>query len=128
MTNIEKLAKITSASLCIERTILSFWIHVNYEDGMGQGIGGLALDTYDKSKNRRIGTAFGCEVIKRLLVELNVNDFSEMTEKIIWVIGSNDSYGNFEPKGIRALNVDKVSKTEGVIFSNILEEFKGEEK
>ena len=36
-----ELARITSASLEIqEREILNFWIHVDYENGFSQGIGG----------------------------------------------------------------------------------------
>jgi len=45
----KQLAKITSAKLSIqERGILTFWIFVEYECGGGQGLGGLALDEYDK--------------------------------------------------------------------------------
>lgn len=102
----KKLAKITSAKLEIkERDILNFWIYVNYEDGASQGVGGLALDTYSKTKERRVGTAYGCEMIRRLLVELNVNDFSEMKGKYIWVYGEGDGFG-FTAKGIQRLKVD----------------------
>ena len=34
-----------------------------------QGIGGIALDEYCKEKKERIGTAYGCEMIRRLLLE-----------------------------------------------------------
>ena len=75
----KQLAKIKSAGLEIkERGILNFWIIVDYEDGGSQGIGGIALDTYDEGKKKRVGTAYGCEVIRRLLLALGVNDFSEM--------------------------------------------------
>jgi hypothetical protein len=47
----KQLAKIKSAGLEIkERGILNFWIIVDYEDGGSQGIGGIALDTYDEEK------------------------------------------------------------------------------
>lgn len=118
----EKLAKITSAKLEIqERGILNFWIFVDYEEGMSQGIGGISLDEYDKSKDRRVGTAYGCEVIRRLLLALNVNDFSEMKGKIIWVIGEGKNL-SFTPKGIRPLKVNN-SKENAVIFDEILKEF-----
>lgn len=116
------LAKIESASLEIkERGILNFWIHVNYEDGSGQGIGGIALDTYDKKKEKRIGIAYGCEVIRQLLLCLDVNDFSEMKGKIIYVIGEGESLG-FKPKGIQNLYIND-SKQKSVIFDDILKEF-----
>ena len=78
----KQLAKITKAGLEIkERGILTFWIHVEYEEGCCQGIGGIVLDSYDKAKGMRVGTAYGCEMIRRILTALNVNDFSEMKGK-----------------------------------------------
>lgn len=120
----KKLAKITKATLEIqERGILNFWIHVDYEDGFSQGIGGIALDTFDNENKQRIGTSFGCEIIRRLLLELQVNDFSEMKNKIIWVLGKENGI-NFKPLGIQALNLAK-RNSNGVIFNEILEKFKG---
>lgn len=119
---IKQLAKIKKASLEIkERGILNFSIHVDYEEGCSQCVGGIALDTYDKTSDKRIGTAYGCEVIRRLLLCLNVNDFSEMSEKIIWVYGEGDGL-RFKAKGISDLYVN--GKTvEPVIFDDILSEF-----
>ena len=115
------LAKITSANLEIqERGILNFWIIVDYEDGGSQGIGGIALDAYDEGKKKRVGTAQGCEVIRRLLLALGVNDFSEMKGKIIWVIGEGLGF-DFKPKGVQSLNIN--GHGEAVIFSEILAEF-----
>lgn len=117
-----QLAKIESASLNIwdRGDVLNFWIFVDYENGGSQGIGGIALDTYDKKKDKRVGTAYGCEVIRRLLLALKVNDFSEMKDKYIWVLGTGEGF-NFTPKGIQTLSVD--GKSEPVIFSDILKEF-----
>lgn len=54
------LARISSASLDIhDRGTLTFYIHVDYEDGMSQGIGGYALDKYDEKLKQRVGTAYG---------------------------------------------------------------------
>lgn len=117
----EKLAKISKATLEIqERGMLNFWIYVDYEEGCSQGVGGFALDTYDEEKGHRIGTAYGCEVIRQLLLALDVNDFSEMKGKMIWVIGEGRGL-NFQPKGLRPLNVDS-SKDKTVIFDKILRE------
>ena len=119
------LAKISSAKLEIQdRDILNFWISVNYEDGGSQGIGGIALDEYCKDKERRVGTAYGCELIRRLLVELGVNDFSEMSGLHVWVLGEGKGL-SFKPRGIEALYVDNKG-AKGVIFSDILEEFGGD--
>lgn len=121
----KKLAKIEEATLEIqERGMLNFWIHVNYEEGGIQGIGGIALDTWDEKKKERIGTAYGCQVIRRLLLELQVNDFSEMKGKNIWVLGKGEGFG-FNPIGIESLRVDN-EKHSPVIFAEILKEFKDE--
>lgn len=84
----KKLAKIESASLSMqERGILTFWITVKYEDGGYQSLGGMTLDEWSEEKKRRIGTTYGCEMIRRTLVELGVDDFSKMKGKHIWVYG-----------------------------------------
>jgi len=118
----KKLAKITSAKLHHkEREILSFWIRVDYEDFGSQGIGGLALDQWDKEKNRRVGTAYGCEMIMRLLDTLDVDDFSEMNGRMIWVHGEGDGL-KFKPKGIEPLKVDGLDK-EPLMFDDVLNDF-----
>lgn len=117
----KQLAKIEKASLEIkERGILNFWLYVKYEEGGNQGVGGISLDTWDEGKKSRVGTAYGCEVIRRLLLCLKVNDFSEMGGKMVWVIGTGSGLG-FTPKGIESLSVDGEKQT--VIFADILEEF-----
>ena len=101
----KKLARISSASLNMNREILKFWINVDYEDGCSQGIGGITLDTYDEVQKKRIGSVYGCEMIRRLLMLMKVNDFSEMKDKLIWVIGEGEDF-SFEPRGIQRLNLD----------------------
>lgn len=117
----KQLAKIKSAGLEIkERGILNFWIIVDYEDGGSQGIGGIALDTYDENKKKRVGTAYGCEVIRRLLLALGVNDFSEMKGQIIWVLGERAGC-SFKPKGIKRLEIN--GGGDAVVFNEIAAEF-----
>jgi hypothetical protein len=121
----KKLARIKSAKLEIqERGILNFWLYVDYEDGLSQGVGGIALDTYDSVLKSRVGTAYGCEVIRQLLLELQVNDFSEMADKKIWVLGEGSGL-SFTPKGVQSLNVDN-SESKPVIWKDILEMFEKE--
>jgi len=116
-----KLAKITSARLEIQdRDILGFWIMVDYEEGLSQGVGGIALDEYDKEKNERVGTAYGCEMIRQVLLTVKVNDFSEMKGKNIWVIGEGSGL-SFSPKGIQALRTD--GGGDPLIFSEVYNEF-----
>lgn len=116
----KQLAKITSAGLEIkERGILNFWIFVDYEDGGGQGVGGIALDSFNKEKKERRGTAYGCEMTRRTLIALDVNDFSEMKGKMVWVYGEGEGL-SFKPKGIGQLNVN--SKKDPVMFDDVFAE------
>ena len=124
----KQLARIEKATLSIERGILSFWIFVNYEEGPSQGIGGIALDDTKHEKQtdgsmkfiKRQGTAYGCEVIRRLLLALGVNDFSEMKGRNIWVLGKPGRFG-FTPVGIQKLRNDSGNQ-DPVIFDDILKE------
>ena len=118
---IKKLAKIKKAHLEIkEKGILNFWIHVNYEDGFCQGIGGIALDTWDEDKGERVGTAYGCELIRRILTTLDVNDFAEMKDKIVWVYCDNDSL-NGKAIGISGLKVNGCKNK--LIFDDVTKDF-----
>lgn len=117
----KQLAKVTSATLQIqERDVLMFYIFVDYEEGCSQGIGGLTLDSYDKDKKKRVGTAYGCEMIRRCLKVFKVDDFSQMTGKYIWVIGEGEGF-SFVPKGLQSLSVDKKQQT--FIFDDVAKEF-----
>mgnify|MGYP003117533717 FL=1 len=125
----KQLARIEKATLSIERGILSFWIFVNYEEGPSQGIGGIALDDTKHEKQtdgsmkfiKRQGTAYGCEVIRRLLFALGVNDFSEMKGRNIWVLGKGEGIFDFKPVGIQKLRNDSGNQ-DPVIFDDILKE------
>ena len=102
----KQLAHITDATLEIrERGILNFWIYVDYEEGSSQGVGGLALDEYDPETKERVGTAYGCEMIRQLLITLDVNDLKDAAGKMIWVIGEGAGF-DFKPKGIKQLRKD----------------------
>ena len=120
----KKLAKVSSARLEIkDRGILMFYITVDYEDGLSQNVGGLCLDTYDKVKEKRVGTAYGCEMIRRCLLEFGVDDFSEMKGKYIWVLGEGEGF-SFAPKGLQKLVVDGGKEDKPFIFSEVFEQFK----
>lgn len=118
----KRLAKIESASLNIkDRGILTFWVHVEYEEGCHQGVGGIALDGWSEEKQDRVGTAGGCELIRQLLLCLDVDDLSRAKGKIIWVIGEGEGL-SFRPKGIEALRVNK-SPVQRVVWKEVFEMF-----
>ena len=117
----KKLAKIKKASLYTHHSILTFSITVKYEYGLHQDVGSFVLDKYEEKKHKRIGTAYGCEVIRQLLLKLKVNDFSEMAGKYVWIYGVGE-YMDFKPKAIDLLKVD--GGGEPLIFNKIYEEMK----
>lgn len=117
------LARVTSASLNIKDScILTFWINVDYEEGMSQDIGGYALDTYDKVNDTRVGTAYGCELIRQLLTVLDVDDFSQMRGKTIWVLTQGEGLATMVT-GIQALKADGGKQ---IIFNDIFNKFKNQ--
>lgn len=74
----KQLGKIKSVFFGFEdHKILSFMISFDF-GGTGQGFGGYALDTFDKSKNRRVGCAAGTDLILKLLNLFGVNELSEI--------------------------------------------------
>ena len=117
----KELAKISSFNLSIkERGILMFNLTVSYESGCCQNIGGLVLDDYNKDAKQREGTAYGCEMIRQLMIVLDVDDFNDAKDKLIYVLGEGEGF-SFKPKGIQTLNVYGNVKT--LIFSDIFDKF-----
>ena len=60
-------------------------------------------------------------MIRRMLLELQVNDFSEMKGKYIWIYGEGEGL-SFKPKVFSALQYDN-SKSKPVMFDYIHNEF-----
>lgn len=124
MEKLELLAKIEKCNLSFRDTnnILILNIHVEYEEGMCQNIAGICLDTFDKNLKNRIGTAYGCEMIRLLLEMFQVDNLSELNGKYIYVYGESENGGmlSFKPQGFRAL---KQYGKKDLNFKNVLEKF-----
>ena len=120
----KKLARVSSASLNIlDRGILTFWVHADYEDGCSQGVGGFALDQWNKDAETRQGTVYGCELIRQVLTLFKVNDFSEIRGQMVYVLGEGNGLA-FTPKGFERINLDKEYKSTDVVdFVKLAEEF-----
>ena len=116
----EQLARVTKARTeWKERSIFNFNIFVDYEDFGSQMIGGIGLDEYSKEHERRIGTAYGCEMLMQVLQVLDVNDLHEAKGKLIYVLGEGEGL-SFRPKGIKQLSLDG---GKSVIFAEVADEF-----
>lgn len=119
----KKLAKISKAGLEIqERGILNFWVFVDYEDGFSQGVGGLTLDTWDEEKQSRVGTAYGCEMIRQLLLFFGVNYLEECKGQVVYVLGEGKSL-SWKPLGFEHLRVERKNRPEQIVFQQIADEF-----
>lgn len=127
MTVVKKLAKVESATFEIqERGILNFWVNVKYEDGWNQGVGGICLDDWDEQLGKRVGTAYGCEMIRQLLLFFGVNNLNEAKGQILYVVGEQDgeSVLSFKPTGFEHLAVNyKQNRQEKVCFNEIRDQF-----
>ena len=88
----KRLAKVIDAKISLDRSaFLTFWLTLDYEDAVVQGFGGYTLDTFDEEKDRRVGTAGGCDAIRRLLKLFNVDTFNEIIGRIVYAIREDDS-------------------------------------
>jgi hypothetical protein len=89
-----KNAKITSTKLgaLSERGIMNFWIMLDYGDGCHQGLGGYALDSYDKEKGKRAQTKLTGELVFNILNVLELDSWEDLNGKYIRAImeGAND--------------------------------------
>lgn len=123
MQQLELLAKIEKCNLSFrDNNILILNIYVDYEEGMSQNIAGICLDTYDENIKDRIGTAYGCEMIRLLLEMFQVDNLSELNGKYIYVYGESENGGmlSFKPQGFRTL---KQYGKKDLNFKNVLEKF-----
>lgn len=117
MTEFKEIAKIESTMLGYEdHGILSTMLFVNY-GGSSQGVGGYALDSYDKEAKRRIGTAYGCEFIIRTMKACGVDSWEKVKGRTIYVLKENDSWGKV--LGIENLPTERGNR---FIFADLFEE------
>ena len=63
---------------------MTAFLTLNY-GGSGQAFGGYSFDRYDENKEKRIGSSYGCEFIKRVLKVVGVNNWEDLNGKHIRV-------------------------------------------
>jgi len=124
MQKLELLAKIEKCNLSFRDTnnILILNINVDYEEGMSQNIAGFCLDQYDKNLKDRIGTVYGCQMIRLLLEMFQVDNLSDLNGKYIYVYGESENGGilSFKPQGFKTL---KEYGKKDLNFKDVLEKF-----
>lgn len=88
----QQLGKVESVMFGFEdHGILTFMIYLNY-GGSCQGFGGYALDTYDKEKKRRVGTAAGTDLILKLLNLFKVSKLDDIEGRSVFALRDSDNW------------------------------------
>lgn len=126
---VRELARIDSTFLGIEdHGVFTFYFNVTYDNGLGQGIGFYTLDTPKKDGEKfikRIGTAYGAEMIMRVLDTVGVDSWEKLIRKNIWVIfDKSEDLGwglSSKPVGIAGTFNNKE-----LLFDDIYKEFSEE--
>lgn len=82
-------AKINGTMLGIEsHDIMSFFLYLDF-GGSGQGFGGYGLDEWVKEKDRRVGTAYGLDLVMKILDVVGVEKWEDLKGKHIRVQKEN---------------------------------------
>ena len=90
---IKKLALVEKVYLEYqERHILNVNCLVSYEDFGSQNIMNIVLDTWDKEKQKRVGTAEGMSFLIDLLDFFGVNNLTEVENQYVYVLVDGDSW------------------------------------
>ena len=84
---IQKLALVEKVYLEYqERHILNINCLVSYEDFGSQNIMNIVLDTWDKEKQKRVGTAEGMTFLIDLLNFFGVNNLTEVENQYVYIL------------------------------------------
>uniref|UniRef100_UPI002B24EB88 hypothetical protein n=1 Tax=Escherichia coli TaxID=562 RepID=UPI002B24EB88 len=98
---IQKLALVEKVYLEYqERRILTVNCLVSYEDFGSQNIMNIVLDTWDKEKKKRVGTAEGMSFLIDLLDFFGVNNLTEVKNQYVYVLVDEDKSWYFNAQGI----------------------------
>lgn len=84
--------------------ILTFMLFFDF-GGSAQGFGGYALDSFDKAKDRRVGTAAGTDLILRLLDTFNVDSLNSIKGRYAYAIRKSEGF-NAQIVGLRTPKPD----------------------
>ena len=120
---IKKLALVEKVSLDYqERHILNVNCLVSYEDedfGI-QNIMNIILDTFDKEKQKRVGTAEGMTFLIDLLDFFGVNNLTEVKNQYVYVLVDEDKSWYDNAQGIEHLttNPNKQCGIKKIVFKN----------
>ena len=88
---IKHLCKVTGASLNYQdRKIMVLNIFVNLEDGGSLAVFNKVLDGWDETRKHRVGSAYGCELIRQTLDFFGVSDLHEIKDYYCYVLSDKE--------------------------------------
>ena len=67
--------------------LLTVYVHLRFA-GSGQGFGGFILDTFDKARGRRVGTAMGLDFVLCLLALFDVDRLDDIRGRYVYALRS----------------------------------------
>jgi hypothetical protein len=106
----EQIGKITSTYLGIEdHGIMTCYLNMDLGSSV-QGVGGYGLDSPQRDENDefigRVGTAYGCEFIRRILKACGVDTWEKLPGRTVFVIRESDRWGS-KVLGIKPLPTER---------------------
>ncbi len=73
--------------------LMTLWVHVDF-GGTGQGFGGYGLDSFDKKRDRRVGTAGGLDLVMRLLDLFDVDSLDKIKGRPVYALRDSETWNS----------------------------------
>ena len=107
------------------RKILILDVNVELVDGGGLSVFNVVLDTYDKEKQKRVGTSYGCDMTKACLDFFGVNNLSEVKNYKCYLITEKEFIRNVsDVLGLKQLPFyEYEGNLQEIIKADVLKEF-----
>lgn len=83
--------------------LMTFYLHCELTGGAEIGVGGYVLDTYDEAKKKRVGTAYGLDVIKQVLATVGVEQWEDLLGSHVIVLFDGPKSWGYGVRGIAHL-------------------------
>lgn len=121
----KRIAKIENTHLGEDHGVLTAYLFVDYGEGGKQGIGGYSLDRYNRETEQRVGTAYGCEFIRRLMLACGVSTWEKLSGRTVYAICNRAEPAGF---GHKVIGIEPLPTEPGepFIFSELAAEFSEE--
>lgn len=122
----KQLCNVTKVQMSYQdRHILILDVFVDLESGGGLSVFNMVLDTYDKPKEKRVGTAYGCEMIRQTLEFFGVDDFSQIKNYKCHLLSDKENiWSASDVLGIEQLSFDQYKHhRQQIIKEDVLKEF-----